>query len=406
MKDNKESYNKTINDKIELNNDGLINNEKENFNKNNEINNSIDIMNPLSFELIHKVDLRHLSPGYNDFCKIIHVLSKKRLGLLSQNKLKIISLKSFKEIKIIQPNYNQLYSKRDILGNDFIDFKELKNQNIILWTSNVILIYDKEYNLIQKIDEIEHGNICERKDYDYGTTTYYNINSIYELTNGKLLSCNSYGLKFYEKNNNEYNLISTEKMEIDVHFAIETKQNLLILLQKHYDEIYSDMEGDDKYLISIYNIENKSLNIVFGTKVESIMGEFYRINFINNKKYLFMCYGKTMKIFDLEKNMKLVNIENADDLYGKYEYKCGNYERIMKEEKRISKVLTNYSNTLFFGRDSNGNLKLYIFENNTLNIYYNFKEKNIDTVIKLKNNDFIAYSSDYQLYRFTPIFSK
>ena len=73
------------------------------------------------------------------------------------------------------------------------------------------LIYDKNYNLIQKIDEYAHGNICQRKDYDYDTVNYYEINSIYELKNGKLISCNSYGLQFYERNNEDkYNLKSTE----------------------------------------------------------------------------------------------------------------------------------------------------------------------------------------------------
>ena len=46
-------------------------------------------------------------------------------------------------------------------------------------------------------------------------------------------------------------------MEIDVHFLIEIKLNVLVLLQKHYDEIYDDMNGDDKYLISLYQIKKR-----------------------------------------------------------------------------------------------------------------------------------------------------
>ena len=191
-------------------------------------------------------------------------------------------------------------------------------------------------------------------------------------------------------------------MEIDVHFIIEIKPNLLILLQKHYDESFDDMEGDDKYLISIYNIENKSLKQIFKSRVDSIMGEYNKINFIMSQKYLFMCYGKTMEIFNLEKNMEIVDIENC--VY-EYERIYGNYQRIMSKEKRIIKVLANYSDTLFFGKDDEGKLNLYIFKDNTLNIYYNFINDGVKGVIKLKNNDFILYSYDCQLYIFTPVFS-
>ena len=118
--------------------------------------------------------------------------------------------------------------------NRFVDFIELKNCDIVLWTSSAILIYNKEYKLIKGIDQREHGNIYKREDINYGSTTYYNINSMYEMKNGKLVSCNSYGLRFYEKD--KYILISTEKMEIDVHLIMKIKPNILILLQKHYDE--------------------------------------------------------------------------------------------------------------------------------------------------------------------------
>ena len=64
-----------------------------------------------------------------------------------------------------------------------------------------------------------------KKDYNYDTETYYDINSIYEIKNGKLVSYNSYGPKFYEKDKDKDkdNLILTGKID--------------------------DMEGDDKYLI-------------------------------------------------------------------------------------------------------------------------------------------------------------
>ena len=363
--------------------------------------------NPTSFELIQKVDLKTLI-NTNIFSnggklKKIHELSNQNLGILLDEKLIIICSKTFKTIKIIEPDRSEIVSKKSFMGNKFIDFIELKNCDIVLWTSNVILIYDKECNLIQRIDEAEDGNLCHRKDYDYDSVTYYDINSIYEMKNGKLVSCNSYGLKFYEKDKDKYNLISTEKMEIDVHFIYEIKPNVLILLQKHYDESFGDMEGDDKYLISIYDIENKSLRKVFRSRVESMLGEYHKVNYIINKRYLFMCYGKSMEIFDYENNMKNICIENGDV----YDYQdiFGNHQRIMKEEKRVRTVLANFSDSLFFGEDSKGNLNMYLFNNNILKVFYHFKFQNIIGVIKLKNNDFLLYSYNCELYHFTPIIS-
>ena len=142
------------------------------------------------------------------------------------------------------------------------------------------MIYNKEFNLIQRIEEREHGNLCERKYYDYGSVNYYELNSIYEMKNGKLVSCNSYGLKFYEKDKDKYNLMSIEKMKIDIHFIYEIKPNELILLQKHCDESFNDMEEDDKYLISIYNIENKSLKEVFKSRVVNLFESNDKIKYI------------------------------------------------------------------------------------------------------------------------------
>ena len=94
------------------------------------------------------------------------------------------------------------------------------------------MIYNKWFNLIKRIDEIEHGNLYKRKGYDYGSVNYYEINSIYEMKNRKLVLYNSHGLKFCEKDKDKYNLMSIEKMKIDAHFIYEIKPNILILLQK------------------------------------------------------------------------------------------------------------------------------------------------------------------------------
>ena len=52
-----------------------------------------------------------------------------------------------------------------------------------------------------------------------------------------------------------------------------------------------------------------------------------------------------MEIFNLEKNMDNIYIDN-DDIY-EYESKYGIRKKIMKEEKKIEEVLGNYSDTSF-----------------------------------------------------------
>ena len=159
---NEKYGNKTINEKEEII-------DKDFINSGNEII-------PISFELIQKIDLKFLiNPNnFSDGGKLknIHELSNGNLGILLGEKLIIVSQKTFKTIKVIEPSYHELISKHNFIRNEFVDFIELKNSDIVLWTSSVILIYNKQYNLIQRIDEREHGNICKREDYDYGSTTY------------------------------------------------------------------------------------------------------------------------------------------------------------------------------------------------------------------------------------------
>jgi len=93
--------------------------------------------------------------------------------------------------------------------------------------------------------------------------------------------------------------------------------------------------------------------------------------------------------------MKNIYIEN-EDIY-EYEDIYWGPQRIMKEEKRIGKVFANYSDILFFGTDNKGNLNIYIFNNNTLNVYYHFTISNIIGVIKLKNGDWRLGIGDWGL---------
>ena len=93
---NEKYGNKTINEKEEII-------DKDFINSGNEIN-------PISFELIQKVDLKFLinTNIFSDRGTLqkIHELLNKHLGILLSEKLIIISHKTFKTIKIIEPSYD------------------------------------------------------------------------------------------------------------------------------------------------------------------------------------------------------------------------------------------------------------------------------------------------------------
>ena len=124
-------------------------NEKSLENKNQKENceNEELTINPYAFQLNLKVDLSDLlcyrNSDYGCF-KTMHILSNNKYGIVIGQCLIIISDISFKIIKVIKPNYQEFRSVRDNIYNDKIDdFIELNNSDIVIWSPNVILIYDK-----------------------------------------------------------------------------------------------------------------------------------------------------------------------------------------------------------------------------------------------------------------------
>ena len=118
------------------------------------------------------------------------------------------------------------------------------------------------YQKIYEISQIEKdvNNLCKLFDND---NNKFRIISIYELSNGNIISCENSGLKIYHRNNiqkndkYEYILLSMHKL-FNVKHIIELNSNKLILLKRYFfpntwlEANYSYNE----YSISIYNIEN------------------------------------------------------------------------------------------------------------------------------------------------------
>ena len=77
--------------------------------------------------------------------------------------------------------------------------------------------------------------------------------------NGNLVSYNSFGLKFYKKEKDNYNIIFKIKM-LTVENIIEFEENKLFLLQREYNSSGGCTDpGSDTYSISIYDIENNEI---------------------------------------------------------------------------------------------------------------------------------------------------
>ena len=164
----------------------------------------------------------------------INELSNQRIGILWKESFLIDGLKNFKKLYEIK-----LPISKDYYTEGVFDFIELKNSDLVIFSSDKILIYQKsgkKYQLYQIINSSE--GVKEKVDenkvgcYFPSRTKKFEINSIYELTNGKLISCNSYGLTMYTKANEKYISDSKHEIEIDVRKVIELNPNKIILLQR------------------------------------------------------------------------------------------------------------------------------------------------------------------------------
>ena len=165
----------------------------------------------------------------------VYELSNKRIAILDneEKEMKIYSLKTGNLINKITQEYI-----RNII--------ELNNKDLVINSSSKIFLYkllqDKNYELYQTIDEYEQKTYTSKR---YGgflsikrtiDEKYYNLNSIYQLINGDLVSYNSYGIKIYKKDNDgKYKLSLIEKIKEEIENAIQLKENVLFLFRRYYE---------------------------------------------------------------------------------------------------------------------------------------------------------------------------
>ncbi len=369
---------------IEIKNENIS--EKEEDNNLNKIElPSVQIISKQTFDKNRIIKIKELSNG--------------RIGILFEDSLLIENIKTSKKIDEIKLPVIMHYDE------GIFDFIELKNSELILWSSETIYVYqiiDDKYNLYQNINESEEEKEKRKQneiDSYFGSKhKKYEINSIYELSNGNLVSCNSYGLKIYIKNNEKYILESKHDMEIDVRKIIEINNNQLILFQRyHYFWWGCSMNNysSHTYSISTYDIETKKLNTLAKNKVtkDDYYGYVF-ISYIIKNGFLLVRYGNKIDIYDIKNNMLLVNhdqdsmIQIKEEFYGRYQ--------ILKDEMDIIFLCDYFDNfnNLFITKNLKNKFRIYLFENNSLKYVKDFQYElnEFKEIIKLKSNILLAYS--------------
>ena len=334
----------------------------------------------------------------------INELSNQRIGILLKDSFLIYDLKKFKKLYEIKlPVSNDYYHDEEVK-----DFIELKNSDLVLWSSDKISIYHKSgkkyqpYQIINGSEGIKE-KVDENDDDGYffhSESKKFEINSIYELTNGKLISCNSNGLTIYAKANEKYVSESKHEMEIDVRKIIELNPNHLILFQRYHYFWWGCSRNNffsHTYAISLYDIETKNLTKLASNKVTK--NDYYGytpFSFLIKDKFLLVRYGNKIDIYDIKNNMLLLNHDQENMVISEKTF-YGNY-KILKDEMNII-FMCDYFDNLFIVKDKENKPKIYELQD------YSFKKvsdfpfilEKLKEIIKLKNNALLMYSENQLL---------
>ena len=329
-------------------------------------------------ELVTPKLQKEFSIDFDDNTEIygVYELSNERIAIKrnERTELKIYSLRTRKFINKI--SHEEPVKK----------FVELKNNDFVIYSLKKIYIYkltnNNNYELYQTIDEYQQGTFKKKKkpmeDWGDGTTfrEIYELNSIYELMNGNLISCNSYGIKIYKKNKEgKYELFITKKIETEVHHVIEIKSNIIILFCRETESV-SYTFCYFLFYVYKYNIEKDELTALF---IESfndrhLSGAILYYSYLINHNLLFIRFGFELICYDINEEETFV-VENKDDELSIEQFYC-NYD----------------SNTFIVLKDNK--YKIFSYKNNKLNDLGEFpiKYENYRNIVNLKDNNFIIYS--------------
>ena len=189
--------------------------------------NKDDLKNKINFQSIYMGNIFRAA-------QIIKQIEDGRILILYRELFEIIDIKTKKHISKVTLKLEEESGTR-YYDNMFRDFIELKNKDLVLWSSGKIFYYNKignNYKLCQIINELKQQKnrteICQ-----IGYVEIYNLYNVIELDNNTLLSCNSIGIKLYNYNNKEYKFIKVIRMFLDVKNMVQIKDNNYLVIH-HY----------------------------------------------------------------------------------------------------------------------------------------------------------------------------
>ena len=308
-------------------------------------------------------------PKKNDINKI-YEFSNKRIAVCDRKgkKIKIYSLKTGKFITEIE--------SENITG-----VTELKNSDLIIYSSTKIYFYkllqNNHYELYKSIDENKQGTL---KNEEYDDFCLY---SVHELMNGNLLSCNSYGIKIYKKNSDEYYKLSfIKRIDNSIRNAVEIKKNLLFLFGYHEGSLISSFR-ECKLTIYKYDIEENvltELNNRYINDEVGIMGFLDYVNYVINNNYLIIRFKYNLDIYDINQDGKLIDT----------------FRKKFSGEIICNEIICNFDENKIVVRTYDGIYKILRYENKSFHGFkiFPFAHKLTKGIIKLKDNNFIIYSKN------------
>ena len=288
---------------------------------------------------------------------------------------KLLSSKSFDEKEELLMNHYKDLSNLDrklrqkypesirFDDNYFKDFIELKNKDLIIWSKGKIFYYKKDkntYKLSQIIYEvIQQENKTEITQI--GEIPIYNLNNVIELENNNLLSCNSIGIKIYNKKKNEYKLIDKIAMKIDVENFIKINSDIA-LITHHYEYNSHTCEPVTYHIlgISLYNLKTKNINSIYYKKTN--INRFNSFNYFLLKNYFFY------QVYELgeEKKYNIYNIKT---------------EKNQLDIQTNFVIISHYKDYLILTKEN----KDYIFNNDDIFHVCSFKNNALESIYKFKN---------------------
>mgnify|MGYP002626298666 CR=1 FL=1 len=293
-----------------------------------------EIPNTFQLRLNLKLDTEYFS---------IHELSFNRIGILSKLNLYIYSLKTFKQIDIIKMQLpkNLLFKlfdeEKHYEDDQKKDFLELYNNDIVIWSRNLVLFYkftNKGYEFYQNIK------------------SNYLINSVNELKNRNLVTCGSFGLNIYTKKKNKYNLLEEHPLEKEVICIIEKSQNSLILIQNNN-------------ILTLYDIEDEEEKV----KYDGYEYSRERPTFALKNNYFVFNFNQECIIFD-KKNLnlkkKIQGVNFVSDFFG---------DLILIEDKKMNII------------------KICEYKDEKINFCQVFPF-NFENIIKLSNGNLIGIANN------------